>query len=52
MWKNNILNNTEQADVDYDEETNMNMDEEEPNCPFCQTFFRTKNEVEQHILIH
>ena len=37
--QNIYLNNTEQADVDGDEHLNMDKEEEEQNCPFCQKVF-------------
>ena len=44
------LNDAEPADVDVDE--NMDIDEEEQNCPICQKLFRTKDKIEQHFIFH
>ena len=44
------LNDAELADVDGDED--MDIEEEEQNCPFCQKLFRTKEKVEHHFTFH
>ena len=46
------LNNAEQADVDGNKDLNMGMEDKEQIFPFCQKSFRTKDKVEQHIIIH
>ena len=33
-------------------EEDVNMEEEKPIWPFCEKSFKTKDEVEQHILMH
>ena len=48
-------NDAEQADVDGDEDLNMDMENDEndkQNCHFCQKSFRTKDKVGQHIITH
>ena len=44
------MNDAEQADVHGDED--MDIEQEEQNCPFCQKLFRTKEKVEHHFTFH